>query len=152
MKKLAFIALVFMVSFTNAQEKMQSKQKMQDYTPEEMAQIQTKQLTLDLDLSDTQQKQVEQIQLENAKERQVMQEKRGSENKEVASKNELSKEDKLQMKNDRLDHQIKMKKEMKSILTPEQYTKWEKMNEEKKEKHQKNMQHKKKASLGAQKQ
>ena len=39
----------------------------------------------------------------------------------------LTKEERLEMTNAKLDSQIAMKKEMKSILTAEQYEKWTKM-------------------------
>ena len=147
MKKLALITLVFITSFANAQHNMQSKQKMQDYTPEERAQLHSKQLTLDLDLSETQQKQVENLFLEMEKTRQTKIDKRKQSNTEKPSKASLSKEEKLKMKNERLDQQIEIKKHMKEILSEEQYSKWEKLREEKKGKYQKQMRQKKRASL-----
>src|SRR5690554_2621688 len=96
MKELVFITFVFMASLSQAQEKMLNKQNMQDHTPEEIAQLQTKQLTLDLDLDKSQQKQVEQLHLENAKARKEKQELRRNENKGKASKKEWTKEEKLQ--------------------------------------------------------
>ncbi|MCX7552026.1 hypothetical protein [Xanthomarina sp. F2636L] len=150
MKKLVCITFVFIASFTQAQEKNHGKQKMQDYTPEEVAELQTKQLTLDLNLTEAQQKQVAQLQLENAKARRDKS-KQMQTNKSLASKKELSKEEKLQMKNDRLDYQIEMKKKMKEILDDEQFTKWEKMTEKKRENRQKSMHKKRKASMGEQK-
>ena len=151
MKELVFITFVFLASLTQAQEKMLSKQNMQDYTPEEIAQLQTKQLTLDLDLDESQQKQVEQLHLENAKARKEKQELRRNENKGKASKKEWTKEEKLQMKYDMLDKQIEMKKKMKEILNEDQYAKWEKMSKEKKEHRKKRMHNKKKASMNEQK-
>ncbi len=151
MKAIAFITLVFIASLTQAQEKKHGKQNMQDYTPEEIAQLQTKQLTLDLDLTETQQKQVEALHLENAKARKEKQELRTKENIDKTSIKELSKEEKLQMKNDMLDKQIEMKKKMKEILNEDQYAKWEKMSKEKKEHRKKRMHNKKKASMNEQK-
>ncbi|HLV14115.1 MAG TPA: hypothetical protein VKY41_02965 [Xanthomarina sp.] len=151
MKKLALITLVFITSFAQAQEKLHSKQTMQEYTPEEISQVKAKQLTLDLDLTEEQQKQVQALYLENITARKA-QMKQGnlSENKKM-EKTELSKEDKLQMKNDRLDHQIATKKKMKEILNDEQYAKWEKLSEEKKEKQRKQMHQTKRASISKQK-
>lgn len=147
MKKIAFIALVFIASFANAQNQKHAKQKMQDYTPEERAQLQTKQLTLDLDLNEAQQKQVEALFLENAKASQAKYDLRKSSGNEKASKADFTKEEKLQMKNDRLDRQIEMKKKMKDILNEDQFIKWEKLREEKKDKYQKQMRHQNKAKL-----
>ncbi|MEO8933001.1 MAG: hypothetical protein ABI295_01735 [Xanthomarina sp.] len=152
MKKLAFITLVFIASIAQAQHKMQSEQKMQAYSAEEASQLKVKQLTLDLDLSEAQQQQVEALYLENAKTREAKMKQRNLSENSKTSKMELSKEDKLQMKNDRLDHQIEMKKKMKEILNNDQYTKWEKMREEKKESYKKKQMHqKRKAKLTEQK-
>ncbi|MFV0573088.1 hypothetical protein [Xanthomarina gelatinilytica] len=147
MKAIVCITFVFIASLTQAQEKKHGKQNMQDYTPEEIAQLQTKQLTLDLDLTETQQKQVEALHLENAKARKEKQELRRNENNGKTPKKEWTKEEKLQMKNDMLDKQIEMKKKMKEILNEDQYAKWEKMSKEKKEHRKKRMHKKKKASM-----
>ncbi|WP_250434577.1 hypothetical protein [Hanstruepera flava] len=153
MKKLVLIALALITLQATAQErkdrqKMDKKERaerMSQYTPEEIAEIQTKQMTLQLDLSEAQQKQIMVINVENAKSRKAMMEKRqkAMEDKE---KMELTKEDKLKIKNDMLDRQIAMKKQMKDILNKEQYEKWEAMAKEKMKKgrHQKKqMMHKK---------
>lgn len=143
MKKV--IALVFfsLSILANAQEKKERVNKIQDYTPEELSQIQTKQMTLDLDLTEAQQKQVQQINLKNAQERKAKYEARN--NASISSQKEKpSKEEQLQMKNEYLDRQIEMKKEMKSILNEEQFTKWEKISEERKEKQKGQMHQKKK--------
>src|SRR5690606_35918944 len=151
MKKIALLTLVFITSFAQAQEKMQSKQRMHDYTPEEMAQVQTKQLTLDLDLNEAQQKQVETLFLENAKTRKAKMEQRNLSGAEKSSKASLSKEEKLTMKNESLEQQKEMKAEMKQVLSKDQYAKWEKLREERKSNHQMKMQKKKRAQLSEEK-
>lgn len=150
MKRLACITLLFIASFTQAQERMHSKQKMQDVTPEEMAQLQTKQMTLDLDLTETQQKQIQIINLENAQARKANYESR--KNKSNASEKEKpSKEERIKMKNDLLDRQIEIKKKMKDILNDDQYAKWEKRSQEKRNHRQKSMHHKNKPKMDEQK-
>ncbi|OBX21504.1 MULTISPECIES: hypothetical protein [Bizionia] len=139
MKKIFLIALALVTIQMSAQDKKQMHkkgertEKMQSYTPEEMAELQTKKLTLDLDLTEVQQKQVMALNLEGAKERKAMMEKRQELQKEKEAKS-VSKDNKLKMKNDKLDKQIAMKAKMKEILNDEQYAKWEKLQKERMEK------------------
>lgn len=139
MKKIFLIALALVTIQMSAQDRKQMHkkgeraEKMQDYTPEEMAELQTKKLTLDLDLTEAQQKQVLALSLENAKDRKAFMEKRQDKQKEKEAKT-ASKEEKLKMKNDMLDKQIAMKAKMKEILNEEQYKKWESLQNERMEK------------------
>ncbi len=143
MKKIILIALALVTIQMSAQDRKQMHKKgeraerMQDYTPEEMAELQTKKLTLDLDLSEEQQKQVMALNLESAQERKAMMDKRQDMQKEKEVKS-ASKEDKLKMKNDMLDKQIAMKAKMKTILNEDQYTKWESLQKERMEKGREN--------------
>jgi hypothetical protein len=149
MKKVIAIAFISLSFLANAQEKKQRANKMQDYSPEEMAQIQTKQMTLDLDLTEAQQKQVQQINLENAQERKAKYEARENVSKS-SEKERPSDEERLKMKNEQLDRQIEMKKKMKSILNEDQFKKWEEISKDRREK-QKTQMHKKKKMHQSQK-
>ena len=124
MKKLAVIALMLVTIQVSAQGPRQGKVRHADFTPEEMAQLQTKKMTLDLDLTASQQREVSAINLENAKARKAKMEsfKNRKENTERPSK-----EDILKMKNEKLDAQIATKKKMKAILNADQYEKFEKL-------------------------
>ena len=124
------IAIAFLTLSATAQDRRQernrhdhAKEIMKDMTPDEVATLKTKKLTLKLDLTDKQQRQVESILLEQAVERQKKRE--AHQNKE--EKEKPSKEEFLKMQNDRLDSQIEMKRKMKNILTEDQYAKFEKM-------------------------
>lgn len=134
MKRLFLIALALVTLQITAQDRKNMSKKgervenMQSYTPEEMAELQTKKMTLALDLTESQQKQVMALNLENAKERKAIMKKRQEMKKEEEAS--LSKEDKLKMKNNILDKQIAMKAKMKKILNDEQYSKWENLQEE----------------------
>lgn len=128
MKKLVIIALAFVSVQAMAQDRKHKKgdrqDKMAQYTPEQIAELQTKQMTLELDLSDAQQKDVQKINLENAQLRKQAMDKR----REIKENNaeRPSKEAMLKYKNDKLDQQIATKRKMKDILNEEQYSKWEK--------------------------
>lgn len=145
MKKLLVVALALFTLNGMAQERNEKREnrserheKFKDMTPTEIADLKSKRLTLDLDLTDAQQKKVHKLLLEQAEthkqKRDAYKAKQGEE------KTKPSKEDFIKMKNQRLDEQIAMKREMKSILTDEQYAKFEKMNSrhhDKKGKHKK---------------
>ncbi|WP_418513340.1 hypothetical protein [Corallibacter sp.] len=128
MKKLVIIALAFVSVQAMAQDRKHKKgdrqDKMAQYTPEQIAELQTKQMTLELDLSDAQQKDVQKINLENAQLRKQAMDKRREMKENNAER--PSKEAMLKHKNDKLDQQIATKRKMKDILNEEQYSKWEK--------------------------
>ena len=134
MKKLFLIALALVTIQVSAQNKKQGEKKgdrmenrkgLKDFTPEETAQLQTKKMTLDLDLTEAQQKKVEKLNLENAKERKAKMDERQAKRKD-GNAERPSKEERLAMMNERLDKQMEMKKKMKQILNDDQFEKWEK--------------------------
>lgn len=138
MKKLMLIAIVAMVAIqVNAQdtkdrpnrERSPKMDRFQDLTPEEMATLQTKKMTLHLDLNESQQKEIQKINLENAIDRKAKMEARKAQ-REDGTMAKPSKEEHLKMMNDRLDKQIAMKAKMKKILNDEQFVKWEKQQQE----------------------
>lgn len=98
------------------------------YSPEQMAQLQSKKLTLKLDLDTKQQQDVSVLFLEQATLRQSKKEAYLSSKSNDENKS-FSKDERFKMANARLDQQIAMKKKMKGILSTEQYEKWGKMNE-----------------------
>lgn len=114
---------IFMVlaSFTiTAQSKLsESKPHRQEtkknLTAEQKAELHSKKLTLELDLTDSQQKEIKQLFLDHKKD------------KSVYSKNrkEISSEEKFESKKANLDQRIALKRELQRILTKEQYEKWE---------------------------
>lgn len=126
MKKLILVVALTLSSLTFAQNRKGS-----EMTPEQQAEIQTKRLTLDLDLNSNQQKEVKAIILEQAKKREALK----AEIKAKREKGEkLSADERYEKQSDRLDDQIEFKVKMKKVLTPEQMKKWEAKQEERKEK------------------
>jgi len=139
MKKLILIALALVTIQVSAQNRKQEfrkgdrpekGQRMSDFTPEEMAQLQTKKMTLTLDLTEAQQKKIEKLNLENAKDRKAKMEARQAQMRDGKSE-KPSKEERLKIINERLDKQIEMKQKMKKILDEEQLEKWEKNHAQK---------------------
>ena len=153
MKKLALIALAFITIQVTAQsEQKESRnrqhenermQKYQDLTPEEAATLRTKQMTLDFDLTDAQQRDIQEINLENAKMRKAKMEARKA-MKESGAAEKPSKEEQLQRKNKHLDHQIATKRKMKAVLNAEQYDKWSEKMEQQQKKYKSKKKHSKK--------
>ena len=129
MKKLVVIALTLFTLNGIAQEKRKRFSKGHDkmelrkeMTPKDIADLKTKKLTLRLDLTDVQQQKIHKIILDQTEENQSLR----KEHKIDGDKMEkLSKDEFVKMQNHRLDQQIEMKREMKTILTTEQYAKFE---------------------------
>lgn len=120
--------LVLVGATTMAQEKKERQHRggINDMTPEQVATLQTKKMTLALDLSEAQQGQIQALNLENAKARKAKMEKRKAAKEEGERKKPTS-EERFSMANARLDAQLAQKEEMKKILSEEQMAKWEKM-------------------------
>lgn len=130
MRKVILIAMALVVLQVPAQDEEQKLHKkerkershrLQDFSPEEIAALHTKRMTLELDLSKAQQEGVYKINLENAKARKTKMEARKQKEKDAA---ERSKEERLQRINEKLDQQIAIKKKMKGVLDAQQYEKW----------------------------
>ena len=130
MKKLCIIAIAFITLQATAQDqkpaltKSKVERMKSEMSPEDMAQIQTKKMTLELDLNESQQKQVNAVLLEEAK---VRAEKKEAYNKikdDADAKASITKEDRVKMMNERLDSQIAMKAKMKEILNAEFHLKF----------------------------
>lgn len=138
MKKLAGITVLFLlISFSiNAQQKQNKQRKGSDFTPEQTATLKVKHMALGLDLNASQQKEVYNLMLANAEERKNAMTER-KENKENGVK--LTSDQKFEMQNARLDKMIAHKAAMKTILSKDQFVKWEKMMTSKKKAGKKRM-------------
>ena len=130
MKKLVFIAIAFISLQAIAQgerrgakHKNNKDHKMITLSAEEIATLQTKKMTLHLDLSESQQEKIQKINLENAQQRKEMMAnfKLKKENGELEKPTNKARYD-MQLK--KLDQQIAMKDKMKAILNKEQFLKW----------------------------
>lgn len=140
MKKVIF-ALLFVTAFAVSAQQEKRAQKSGDierqrWTPEQMATLQTKKMTLALDLSKEQQSQVEKLNLENAKRRAAkMQEFKVK--KESGEVKKVSSEERFNMANARLDQQIATQEQYKKILSKEQYEKWQSLKQRDGQRHHK---------------
>jgi hypothetical protein len=124
MKKLMLIAIALITLSATAQDQKNRRGDFKDLSPEEVATLRTKQMTLHLDLTESQQAEVKPLLFEEAKHMETV---RASRDKKMQDKTaqKPTKEERYAMANERLDRQIEMKKKMKTILTEDQYVKWE---------------------------
>lgn len=132
MKKLILIAIAFIGMQAIAQDQPKEaprnhnrNQKMMNLSAEEIATLQTKKMTLYLDLNDSQQAKIQKINLENATKRKEMIANFKAK-KESGELKRPTDEERFKMENAKLDHKIAMKAKMKDILNEEQFAKWEK--------------------------
>lgn len=113
--------LVFFSTLSFGQQpRMEARNQMnqeQQMTPDQRAQLQLKRMTLSLNLTDKQQKQIYPLLLQSI-------EKRDKKMAEIKAKREkgekLSADERFELQNDRLENQIAMQKDLEKILTPEQ--------------------------------
>lgn len=124
--------ILLLAGFTATAQKGERTHRdaMKDLTPEQVATLRTKKMTLALDLTEAQQKQIKVIQLENAEMHKAKMEERKASKEDGEAKKPTS-EERYAMANARLDHQIAQKAEMKKILSEEQYTQWQQMQHRK---------------------
>lgn len=119
MKKMILAIVLVTTTLTFAQDK---KERVAKLTPEQQTELQVKRMTLELDLDEKQQKEMKIILAEQSKKRETkiatMKAKREKGEKPTA-------DEKFAMKSEILDNQIDMKAQMKKILKPEQFEKWE---------------------------
>jgi hypothetical protein len=137
MKKLVLITIALVALQATAQDQKREHHReggnekmgfMKSLTPEEISDLQTKKMTLHLDLTEAQQAKVKILSLEEAKLRKA---KMNEHQKRMEQKDaeKPSKDEQLKMLNGKLDHQIEVKQKMKAILNANQFEKWEKTQE-----------------------
>ncbi|WP_278035044.1 hypothetical protein [Flavobacterium nitratireducens] len=127
MKNLITAALIVMVSVSSyAQEEQQRPARhdgnpMEKFTPEQRNQLMLKKMTLDLDLNDSQQKEMGKIIAEQSAKREAHLKDRKAKTGKPTS------DEIFQMKSKMLDEQIAMNAKMKKVLLPDQFKKWGEM-------------------------
>lgn len=124
MKKLLVLSLLFIVSFNSfSQNRKQLGNKLKSFSAEQIATLQTKKMTLSLDLNLKQQNEIFNVFLEEVKFKKT---KRGEINeRKNNSKEGLSSEEIFDMMNEKLDHQIALNNKMKTILNKDQFLVWQ---------------------------
>jgi len=134
---IGILVVALLVSTTlNAQGRKGNNNKGNDFTPEQMATLQTKSMTLKLDLDKNQQEAVYNLQKNQMVVRQAM---RTAMQERRANENTPTSDEQFQLKSSRLDRMQLHSDAMKKILTKEQFEKWEGFNKSNKRNGNKNM-------------
>ena len=136
MKKVILL-VALMVGFTTMAQKGERGHKgdFKNMSAEQMATLQTKKMTLDLDLTEVQQKKIQALNLENAIKRKAKMEERKA-LKEADERPARTSDEQYAMRAERLDAAIAHKSELKKILSTEQFGQWE-MHHKKRGEHRK---------------
>lgn len=135
MKKLIVLALLIVGTTIIAQERNRKHQgeKMEQFTPEQQSQLMLKKITLDLDLIDSQQKEMSTIISEKSAKKEAHKAKmKAMRGMRVKPTND----ERFTMQMKMLDEQIASKKRMEKILNAKQFEKWTSLKEERRENHQ----------------
>ena len=119
--------MVGMTVLAQERNRKQHGNEMEQFTPEQRSQLMLKKLTLELDLNDSQQKDMSAIIAEMSAKREAHKTAmKAMKDKEVKPTND----ERFAMKMKMLDEQIAMKKRMEKILNPKQFEKWTALKEE----------------------
>ncbi len=137
-KKLKSTLLMILLCINSISFSQKNKNERERIDPEKMAELYVKKMTLELDLTEKQQKEIKPFLIEQAK-------KKALKREEIKSRKEKKEkptaDERFEMKNEMLDHQIEMKNKFKKTLTSEQFEKWEKSKKQghhKRKRHAKN--------------
>lgn len=140
MKNVMVLFVLFLSITGLAQDRKNSMHaERAQFTPEQRTELKVKKLTLELDLSAKQQKEITVLVTEQQAKRQAM--KAEMQNKRADNK-KLTSDEKFVLKRNALDAQIAHKNEMKKVLNSEQFEKWEKMHKVKRSMTKKQMKEK----------
>jgi len=139
MKKLIVIALLMAGTTIFAQERNRKHQgnEMEQFTPEQQSQLMLKKMTLDLDLNESQQKEMSAIISEKMAKKEAMKaEMKAKKEKGVKPTND----ERFAMHMKMLDEQIATKKRVEKILNAKQFEKWSSLHQKRQDNFQKNHQ------------
>lgn len=123
MKNILIPILIGFTFVSFAQNEPNYRQKQNEYTPEQQAIINTKQMVLQLDLNKFQESQLLVLNEKRADDRQKLLEAHRSMKE---SDQQLSSDEKFNRKNEMLDAQIKYQADIKKILEVTQFEEWRK--------------------------
>ena len=133
MKKLILFALLIAATTLSAQEKSKfsRKEKTEQMSTDQRNQLRLKKMTLYLDLNADQQKEMGKIIAEMDAKKEALKTQYKAK-KEAGVKPDA--DEKFAIKNKILDEQIVQKQRVKKILNPDQFEKWEKMKNDRRNK------------------
>lgn len=143
MKKLVTV-LVLAIGFTlTTQAQKERKNSLDKLTVVQQTELAVKKMTLKLDLTPSQQRDITPLLAEKITKRKAMDRKKKAMKDRDKKGKELSANERFLMNSKILDAQITFKAEMKRVLNKQQYERFEKMNERKSHRTEKKMKRKK---------
>ena len=129
MKKVIITAVLLVVGMTVFAQRGghhgQKRAMAKDLSIEQLATLRTKKMTLALDLTEKQQQQVMQLNVENVKFKRTKMEERRGEKKDRDEK--PTAEERIAIENQKLDRQIAQQEKMKKKLDDDQYQLWKRL-------------------------
>jgi len=143
MKKIIAI-LILAVGFTLTTQAQKGKRnKLEKLTVKQQTELAVKKMTLQLDLTASQQREIKPLLAEKITIRKTMHKKRKAMKENGQKRQELSANERFEKKSKMLDRKIAFKAEMKRVLNKQQYERFEKMCARKKHKVKKKMKNRK---------
>ena len=143
MKKLVTV-LVLVIGFTLTTQAQKGKRNnLAQLTAQQQTELAVKKMTLKLDLTTSQQRDIAPLLTEKIAKRKEMHQKRKAMKESGKKRAKLSANERFEKQNKMLDSKIAFKAEMKRILNKQQYERFEKMSAKKKHKAKKKMKHRK---------
>ena len=127
--------MVGMAVLAQERNRKQQGNEMEQFTPEQRSELQIKKLTLELDLNESQQREIKAF-IADKNTKMEAHKKAMKAMKEKGTK--PTNDERFAMKIKMLDEQIATKKRMEKILTPKQFEKWTASHEGHKRNHQEN--------------
>jgi hypothetical protein len=118
--------MVGMTVLAQERNRKQYGNEMEQFTPEQRSQLQLKKLTLELDLNESQQKEMK-VFIADMNTKKEAHRAAMKERKEKGTK--PTSDERFSMKIKMLDEQIATKKRVEKILNPKQYEKWSELRE-----------------------
>lgn len=128
MKNLLKWTLLIAAFSSFAQEKLPQRQE--KLTPEQRTELQVKKMTLDLALTEKQQKEMSVLLLEQHKKMDLRHEEIRAKKDQVAKQNQ---DDRFKRQSEMLDNEIALREQVKKLLSPDQYSKWQAQRDQRKD-------------------
>ncbi|WP_028887821.1 hypothetical protein [Tenacibaculum ovolyticum] len=143
MKKIIAV-LILAVSFTAATQAQKGKRnKLEKLTAKQQTELAVKKMTLQLDLTASQQREIKPLLAEKITQRKIMHQKRKAMKESGEKRMKLSADERFKKESKILDNKIAFKAEMKRVLNKQQYERFEKMSARKTHKAKKRMKNRK---------
>lgn len=125
-----FIAAALMLAATSTFAQAKLEGRAQQLSAEQKTELQVKRMTLDLELTEKQQKEIKSLVLEQNQKLEERRKDRDQRREEMAK---MTKDERFKMQSQALDEELAFQAKVKKILTDDQYVKWQAQRERRKD-------------------